>query len=420
MTSVFRNLTALFICLAVISACCFNGVSAEDAAAKKIARKVQAMILKDASFDIPFSSTGSLLPVTESYIAPKVTGVISKMNVDIGTHVRKGDVLYEFDDTYYKLDFENLNAATEIARARLADTLAGTRPEDLEMARVGVEISKVNFERAQRDFKRAEELFQRGAISSQNFEDAKSAFDAANLGLSNAEAAYSKAKKGATDTTIAVLQASVTQAEAAAARGRQMIEDCKVRALFDGVVVEKKVTTGSSTKAGDEHIRLLDDVNLRFQAGIPERYALLLTPGMPIEIHFDGKIVKKNLDFVVPRVDPSNRCVYAYVIIDNSQYSLPAYILGEFSISFTVKGIVIPTSALVYKGDKVFICSIQGNTAKFVEVKPEISSGGFVTITGTALEGMNIVSRAAAEISEGDPLEVVAGGNNGNNVGSEK
>ncbi len=407
MKRTFAVITVLAVAVAVIMLSGYDTLSAETANNTTLAtRRVKVVTVKQGSFTLPFHSTGHLEPVRESHAAPKISGVVAEVHVEIGSRVKAGDPLFTFDNTYHKLDLERAEAAIAVAKAQLEDTLAGTREEDLDVARKSVELAKIGLAKAERDFARVSELFERGSVSQSDFDDAKSGLENAQLAVRLAETNLRKAEAGATATQIAILRATLATAEQAAVVARQMLTDCVVRAPFGGVITEKKVDPGSHTAPGDPHMRILDDSELRFALGVPERYASYVKAGLPIELHFDGTQINRTVDFVVPRVNPANRTITCYVNIDNSENHLPANLFGEAMLSIEASGLLVPTSAIVYRGEDPYLVTVADGKAKLVQVRPGISSGTMIAVSGEIADGTQVVSEMGADIQDGLPLEI--------------
>jgi RND family efflux transporter MFP subunit len=109
-----------------------------------------------ATRDINFAivAAGDIGPLDTVSVRPEVGGLISKLTLDIGDKVRKGDVLFELDDK--DLQTEKSSRQTEIAGARLA-----------------VETQKLLVEKAKISFDRAQELFANKLIAKEAFDNAR-------------------------------------------------------------------------------------------------------------------------------------------------------------------------------------------------------------------------------------------------------
>jgi len=90
-----------------------------------------------ATRDINFAITaaGEIGPLDTVSVRPEVGGLISKLTLDIGDKVKKGDVLFELNDK--DLQTEKASRKTEIAGVKLA----------VETQRILLEKSKLSFDR---------------------------------------------------------------------------------------------------------------------------------------------------------------------------------------------------------------------------------------------------------------------------------
>lgn len=132
-----------------------------------------------ATRDIHFAVTaaGDIGPLDAVSVRPEIGGIISKLTLDIGDKVKKGDVLFELDDK--DLQTEKVSRKTEIAGTKLA-----------------VETQKLQLEKAQLNFDRVKGLFDGQLVAQEAFDNArieyeltKNALDIAENRLATAETA---------------------------------------------------------------------------------------------------------------------------------------------------------------------------------------------------------------------------------------
>lgn len=111
------------------------------------------------SRDIRFavSAAGEIGPSEQVSVRPEVNGKISKLPVDLGDNVKKGELLFQLDDS-------------ELQATRSS--------QDKETER-----SQLQVEQAERDFRRSSELFKQQLVSQQVFDDAKTTWGLAKNAL---------------------------------------------------------------------------------------------------------------------------------------------------------------------------------------------------------------------------------------------
>jgi RND family efflux transporter MFP subunit len=140
----------------------------------------------------PVIGTGTIAAAKTTTLGPRVTGIIDKINVYVGARVKEGDALFHTRDTEIKLRVAELENQVKLARAEVRN--------------------------ASRAFDRSNELHASGFVSNGGLDNAQAAKDTANARLGIAQAQLASAK--------------------------QMLEDCTVRAPFDGVITRRDVDEG--------------------------------------------------------------------------------------------------------------------------------------------------------------------------------
>jgi len=142
--------------------------------------------------DVTIEATGTVEPINLVEVKSKASGQILAMPVDVGSHVRAGQLLAQVDTVDVENDYEQSLAALRAAQAK--NDISG----------------------AQR--KRSDDLFARGVITADEHE-------AAVLDLANSDAALVKAR---TDLSSAA----------------QRRADATVRAPIQGTVLQQLVSVG--------------------------------------------------------------------------------------------------------------------------------------------------------------------------------
>lgn len=114
------------------------------------------------------SFVGNLEATEKATIVPDISGKLWKIYVDVGERVKKGQVLAELDHRHIDLQ--------------------------LEQAKAGFEVAKANLDDAKTNYLRMEKLYKENAISSQQFEKVKLAYEAAQSQFQQAHAALNLAQ----------------------------------------------------------------------------------------------------------------------------------------------------------------------------------------------------------------------------------
>lgn len=199
--------------------------------------------------------TGTLDADERAELAAQTMGNVLAVNVDLGTRVKKGDVLVELDGREAALRVTSANATAASQKARLGlepgQKFDPDQVADVRAARDARDLARAEFERAKA-------LFESNTISRAQYDQAASAKD-------RAEAGYESARNGASQAWSALV---ATQAQAGLSG--KALEDTKIRAPFDGVIVEKRIAPGEFASVGRVVAVLVRDNPLRFRFEVPE------------------------------------------------------------------------------------------------------------------------------------------------------
>ena len=212
-----RHLGAATIVAAVASSACLSGLpvgappatsnaqpaQSSSSSAIRIGKVVRGDLNGVLNFSAPVQNKGEVL------VVPRVIARVDKLNVDVGSRVRAGDVLAELDHTELDQQVLAAQATQASAEARLAALQAGPKPEVLAAAQANLRAAqaRVNALQSARDNADIATLDQR-------VKDARAALDQAQASLEPDAQALGQAEASASEarTKLAQLQADPTKA----------------------------------------------------------------------------------------------------------------------------------------------------------------------------------------------------------------
>jgi HlyD family secretion protein len=182
-------------------------------------------------------ATGKIEPLTKVEVKSKASGIVEKVLVDYGDHVKAGQVLVE-------LDKEQLQAQVREARANLLAAQASTKAAQATYERNKVDAAgpDVPFLKASMD--RAHKLYTDGLISEAVREDAEKAYQ---LSLNKQMSATRNLAVARAD--IARSQAQVAQAEALLDRDEEDLRNSTIVSPMDGIVLSRDVEVGDAVSS---------------------------------------------------------------------------------------------------------------------------------------------------------------------------
>jgi Cu(I)/Ag(I) efflux system membrane fusion protein len=127
---------------------------------------------------------------------------------------------------------------------------------------------------------------------------------------------------------------------------------------YSGVVIEKSVTEGSAVKEGTEVYKLADLSTLWVVAKAYEADRAYVQKGAKVKVTLNGskKVYDAKVDFIYPLVDRVNKTVDFRISLANKNGDIqPNSYATIKTIVSKEKHLVLPTTAVVTKGEKHFV-----------------------------------------------------------------
>lgn len=206
--------------------------------------------------------TGTLEPHYKAVISPEIPGRIRDVLVDQGDRVEAGQVLVQLDD-------DELNQQVAIAQAELESAEAAQ-----VRARYDRERAVAVEERARRDENRVRSLFARNVSSQEELDRVAEGLAIASAELSGAEAAMAEARK------------QIVTAQAKLEYQRTLLDNSRIVAPADGLVVERQRDPGEVVVPGTPLLTMILTDELWIRAWVDETEMARLRVGQPARVAF--------------------------------------------------------------------------------------------------------------------------------------
>ncbi len=161
------------------------------------------------------SYTGDVKAVSQVALLPRATGRIKKLLVDVGSKVKKGDVIAQLDASSLKAQVAQAKANLAAAQARMANMQAGSRSEQIAQAKAALDAAQAKAD-----------TVHKGATDAQ-MAAAQTAVNAATANLQAAQARLALVKQGPTQAQIAAAEAAVSTAQTNLKNAQVRLDDVK-------------------------------------------------------------------------------------------------------------------------------------------------------------------------------------------------
>jgi RND family efflux transporter MFP subunit len=343
-------------------------------------------------------ATGTLAAEDQVVVGTKVPGRLAEIAVDMGTRVRRGDVVARLDAGDYRLRVEQADAALQQARVRLGLSASGTDERVNAEQTSLVRQARAVLEEARLTRDRAAKLVEQELI-------ARAQFDTAEANLKVAEGRYHDALE-----EVRTRQALLAQRRSELELARQQLADTAMVTPIDGAVAVKQASVGEYLAAGAPVATVVRLHPLRLRMSVPEREAAGVRVGQAVRLTLEGDPVayQGRVVRLSPIVQEQNRTLSVEAEVPNERALLRpgAFARAEIVSTASQPVIRVPADTIVtFAGIEKVLVVRQGTIAE-LRVQTGRRSGDTVEIVSGLRAGEEIV-RAPGNLSAGQAVTVL-------------
>jgi len=291
-------------------------------AAQAVATETTAVQRMSIQREVDLS--GTLLSPDQAKISSEVAGIILDVPVQLGTEVRRGDVLVRLDPRELQLALDRAESALRQVEAQLGIDRAQDKQPPADDLIASVRQATANRDDARSAYERAQQLNTRGLLT-------KADRDTAETRLKVAEANYQ-----ATLDTVHSLKASLQDRRASYELAQKKVADAVVKAPVAGSVSERLVQPGEYIRENTPVATIVQMNPLKLKTAIQEKHASLIRPGQAVEFDVEAFLTRKftgKIAYVSPAVDQATRTFAVEALVDNADRQLKP--------GFFAKGVVM-------------------------------------------------------------------------------
>lgn len=222
----------------------------------------------------------------------RVQGYIKEIRFDEYTEVKKGDTLVIIDDSDMRLhvaqaraDYQNALAGRDVA-----DRSVGVASANVAVTEASIAEAKVVMEMAATDFERYRKLLAQEAVTRQQFDAAKTDYEA-----KKARYEMLSRQRSATSSVVAETRQRIAQNDAGIELAKALLETaelnlsyCVIVAPCDGYTSRKEIEVGQLVQPGQTLLDVVDSHDVWVTANYKETQLPRIAPGSKVEIKVDA------------------------------------------------------------------------------------------------------------------------------------
>jgi RND family efflux transporter MFP subunit len=351
-------------------------VMATAEAQQNFVPSVRVATVKPSDSTMVVTLPATTLAFESANIFARANGYIEKRMVDIGDHVKAGDLLAQI--TAPELDHQiSQNEAT------------------LQQDEATLQQTKASRDLASVTNNRDSDLVKKGWLTAQQGDT-----DRLTLQSQDAAVAVSEANVAAQQSLIRVLQ--------------QQKSYQSVVAPFDGIITQRNVDTGSLVQAGTTFMfTLMQSDVIRTQVAVPQDAAFGVRDGVAAVVRvpeipehtFPGKVTRLS-----DALAPGTRTLLTEIDVPNPNGLLRPgmYCSVELHIPRKTPSFVVPADAVIFNSDGLHVAVAEDGVARLHKITIARDFGTQVEVRDGVQAGDQVILRPMVDLADGSKVRVEA------------
>jgi RND family efflux transporter MFP subunit len=369
-----KSWLVLIVALVVIAALLASGIWSRVKARTNLKAETAQVALTAVSVVSPKQTEptqeiilpGNVQPFITSPIYARTNGYLRKWYVDIGAHVKKGQLL----------------AVIETPEV----------DQQLQQARSNLLTAQANLELASITKGRYQGLLKTHAVSQQDVDNA--------VGTYNANKAIVEADQAAVDQYTALVSFE------------------KIYAPFDGVVTARNtdigdlINSGSSSAVKTDLFHIAQPGKLRVYVNVPEEYSQGIKIGMTADLvlaEFPGRTFQGKLVRTAEAINATTRTLLIEIDVDNPTGTLltGSYAEVHLKVPEHKSTLILPVNALLFRSEGLRVGVVKDGKVTLTAVTPGHDFGDRIEIVAGLTPGDQVIINPPDSIVSGQPVQIV-------------
>ena len=403
---------------------------------------VQPSRVTESGLTLPGNIEGSV----QATVQARASGYINRIYVDIGSRVRKGELLAEISSPDLDQQVMQAQAQTSQSVAALGQSQASLAhsQQQLQVQRAAVVEQKAQVAQSTLNFNRTRQLWGSGLVAKQDAETALTALRTQRANVNSAEAAVraaqadvASAQKGVHSAQSAVSAARANERRFVVLRGFE-----NVTAPFDGVITARNVDPGALVNAGGTStgtnssptgasggtaaastsgatsstglFQIANSDNVKIVVQVPETFAPGVQSGGHARVtvrELPGQVFQGTINLRSGAIDLQSRTLQVEIDIANREHLLLPGMFARVTLTPAnpPSELRIPDSALISdaEGNRVALVG-PNNRVHFQPVRTGRDFGQEIEIPGGLQDGVRLIDNPSATLQEGQEVRPIA------------
>ena len=352
-----------------------------------------------------FEATGSLAANEQSDVMPETSGKIAAVGVDLGSYVKRGQMVVRLDDADLRIRVQQAQAQLDQAKATLRQNEAkiGLRPgQKFNPENVPeVAAARAAFDLAEKNLRRYEKLIESGDISRATYDQQKSQRDQLR---EQYEVAIHQAQQNY--AAVANAQGVVDAANTQLALAQRNLNYSVITAPISGYVSDRTADIGEYVSPQQKVATIVSLNQLRVRIDSPEQAIPRVHVGESVSVSvsaYADRTFAGHIARVSPGVTATSRTLTVEAEVDNPNGELKP---GQFAtvrilLPQSAPAVLVPQRALREISGATYVFVIKNGRAEQRLVQPGQKEGDLVELVSGVAADEVVASSNVDQLSDG-------------------
>ncbi|MCK4337978.1 MAG: efflux RND transporter periplasmic adaptor subunit [Candidatus Aminicenantes bacterium] len=331
---------------------------------------------------IKLKSPGEAVTSMKITVKAEISGIVTHLNIEESQHVKKGELLVTVDEESYKLDVQKLEA--ERLRV-LSELLLEKRFDETGVPKLSGKTSGLAALKA--EYEKDRQLFLAGKITQAEF------------GKTGRKYEYALIESGGKKDEIMAATKRLTQTEIDLKKARIELDKTKIRAPFDGIITNIKISSQEHISNSQELFTLVNISRIQVYAKVLESEIGKMKVGREVDLEFSAyprRVFKGKVKAISPIINPNDKTCNVIIDVSNPDEEIKPGMHAEVEIVAEIykDRMLIPQDAVLSRSGRKLAFVVVDDVAKwryieigleneeYAEVLDGIKEGELVLIDG--------------------------------------
>lgn len=344
--------------------------------------------------------SGTLAAQEEATLSVKVPGRLEQVAVDLGSVVKRGDLIAQVEKRDYELRVQQSKAAVAEARAAVGLSLDGGEENTSVETIATVKQARAVLNEATKNRERVQRLSGEGISSKSEVDTVESVYSVA---AARHETAVEEAR-----TRLAVLAQRRADLEVA----QQQLLDTSILAPFDGAIQTRIASPGEHLQLGTPVASLVRIDPLRLRLEVPERESGLVQAGQTVRLTVEGStnVFRGAVARVSPAITEQNRMLMVEADVPAQNGLRPGlFVRAQIVVKENETALSIPAGALIVFAGIEKVIAVEEGKARERTVSTGRRAAGWIEIT-SGLKAKDVVVLEPGNLRTGQAVKFAEAG----------